>query len=265
MKETHTINLEEIHATRKQALIQATTEVARVVNKLSLRQKPWNREHRDTDAYYETFRCVLPGEDIVSTLRHLKKTKPEGEKFVVMDIMGTGSVFENLPENAKPDIIIAMTLVDYRTSEQKVADEKKNIFVIGTDKDDPNQTPTSVALAHTWTQFEDLRKNLGIEHIDFAVARPLGGMHTIPAGHMWFLGWMAQKVYKHLNPQGGIFLTEAPQNQNENMLAWSQRAVENGLDVLCNLITRDRDFQPLRAALKITKHPDSPTSLTSIK
>src|SRR5260221_1109825 len=262
MKEFHTIPLSQIRATRLLAFEEATTEVIRVRNKLTMKEKPWNREYRDKESYYHTFRSVLECQEISSILREMKKNKSPGEKLVVMDARGTGSVLENLPQDARPDTIIAMTLVDYLTKEKKDADIKQGLYIIETYKDDVDQLSTSVALPHTWIAFEKLLKELGVKSIDFAVARPLGGMHTIPAEYPWFLAWMAQKVYKHLNPSGGMLLTEAPQNQNTFLLQWSEQVRQRGLDVVCKLITKDRDFQPIRAALKIIKHPDSPVSLS---
>src|SRR5690349_17930884 len=131
MREISNPSFSEIRSTLRFASDKATNELARVRDKLQRKQKPWEREHRlrDTfyDPYYETFRPVLKGETIIDILRKQKLSKQSGEKFVVMDIMGTGSVFENLPEDAKPDIIIAMTLVDYRTPEEKQKELEKHI------------------------------------------------------------------------------------------------------------------------------------------
>lgn len=262
MREFSQTTSPDIRAVLQTASTKALEEVVRVRDKLAHKQKPWEREHRMrdnfSDPYYETFKVVLGGESIVQILQKMKQSKPQGEKFVVMDIMGTGSVFANLPEDARPDIVIAMTLVDYRSPEEKERELQKNIHVIGTNKDDLAQLPTSVALPHTWRQFEKLLNELGITTIDFAVARPLGGMHTIPQNEPWFWGWLIQKVYKHLSLREGMLLTEAPQHSFDFLKHWSTTANQRGLDVTCGMIHEDLDFAPIRPAVKIIKHQESP-------
>lgn len=265
MRELSHTTSPDIRTTLSTATQIAVAEVGRVRDKLAHRQKPWEREHRMRDQfidpYYETFKPVLGGETIVQVLRKMKENKAPGEKFVVMDIMGTGSVFENLPEDARPDIVIAMTLVDYRTPQEKANERRRNIHVIGTDKDNLQEPPTSVALPHTWHQLEKLLKELHITTIDFAVARPLGGMHTIPQNEPWFWGWMIQKVYKHLHPTNGMLLTEAPQGTFDFLRQWSIIANQRGIDVTCGFIHDDPDFAPLRPALKILRRKNSPESI----
>lgn len=260
MIESQSTPFSVIRNTYRLAEQTAIAEVARVRDKLAHKQKPWDREYRSVDAYERTFAPVLEGEGLVNIFRHLKAAKKPGEKFVCLDIMGTGSVFDNLPEDARPDIVIAITLVDYRTAEEKQKELQNNIYVLGTDKDDLSQRPTSVALPHTWIQFENLLKELNISTIDFAVARPLGGMHTIPADQPWLWRYMTQRVYHYLNPQGGMLLTEAPQRSFDFLQTWADHARQKGLDVLCRLIYDDPDFRPrhMRPALKFVKHPDSP-------
>jgi len=243
--------IEQYHDIIRQAEFEAGIENLRVRQKLEEKQKPWDNENRSYHDYYVTFRPVLGYTEIPDILTKLKKNHPN-EKIVAMDICGTGNVYNTLPDNARPDIVIAMTLVDYRNEKEKERDRKKNIHVI----------EGNVALPETWTKFEQLCNELGISTVHLAIARPLGGIHTIPAQHLWFLGRIAQRVYKHLSRHGGTFLTETPGNQRENVKEWVDEAQSNGNDVKQGLIHDDPQFHVIRRCVQIIRHEDSPDKLS---
>lgn len=167
--------------------------------------------------------------------------------------MGNGSVYRTLPESARPDYIFAITLIDERNEEQKQEDLKKNIYII----------EGNVALPSTWKKLDNLRQKLGISSIQHCYARPLNGMETIP-DNPWFLLYLANKIYKLLDCDGGIFISECPRGTGNEILNWVRNANNQGLDTEAMIIFYDRSYLQIRPAIKIVKHLDSPEELPQL-
>ena len=225
-------------------------------NGLTIEQKTWRRNlppptkvHSDWESYYETFRGVEL-EGLPNVFKNIRNNHP-GEKIAALDIMGNGDAYRSLPKELRPNHIFALTLIDDRTPEQITEDEDNGIHII----------KGNVTLPSTWRKLAKRMHEVNVAAFNHAFARPLNGIYSIPEAD-WLVWYIGQNVYNLLNHNGGIFLTEMP--KFIDIFSWTAKASEQNLDIKAAMIGPGEDktnFLPPRPIAKITKHPQSPTTL----
>ncbi len=225
-----------------------------IASRTGLLPHPHNRDNSNADSYYETFK-KLEQEFLPHIMKNIKNELP-GEKIAVIDIMGTGSVFKFLPEEVRPDYIFAICLFDERTEDQKINDEKNHIYVI----------EGNVVFPSTWKKLHKKMRETGIYNFQYAYARPLNGMETIPPVP-WLIKYIGQQVYNLLDKKGGTFLSEGPRELIDLFLNWPNIAKKFNINSEASTIEKYEDkfnYFPRRPIIKIIRNEDSFDNLPDV-
>lgn len=216
--------------------------------------KDWPAYGAHIESYQASFSNVLQGERIDNFVKN-RRSK------VVIDLMGPSEaligLFEQIPSRSK--FGLAVSLEDLRSKEERERGNKLNIV----------QMTGDITKSGTWHKINKLLEG---RKADLIMERALAGLNHLPY-QAKFYAIMVNKVWKLLNPEGGMLLAEVPNFTSSSV---NERLKTGNPYLLASIIAdwtaylRNRDIdisysQTYNGTIKIVRKPSDPQSLPFLK
>lgn len=220
-------------------------------------EQPWGTYDSKEWSYDIAFSRVMPErhlqaghfpeEGIIS--RYLrKKFENRAGDLVGIELGGPGSsLFEDLNKSSDKNLFVksaGVTLMDFRSNDRRVIDNKNNHTVIATNIfEQKNKTNDGVGLVKKW---------LNGSKADFIIERMEGGIYDFPNNINYF--YLILKQWYEMLEVGGVMFIQVPVNVKANVTPLIQE--------WCNLVNQNHSdsifvqFSPIggvNAALRIEK------------